>query len=342
MNEVGVYATSYKPPSSPGFVSTVAYFENKASGVPVDVGPKISDVNVDPSGRGAVVSWTTDTPATTRLDHGPTVELGQVDNDLTESTTHSVVIDFLKCGSPYFVRPQSVGPTGTTVGQIVQFTTDACTPIVSDDFSATELGDHWTVVDPVGDAVVTKTNTNVIVSLPANSSHNLFPGQNFATRLRQEGPAGNFGVEAKFESVLTSRFQMQGIVIEEDDNSYLRFEIHHDGTNVKAYVASILDDVVTVQYYGNLPVSSEHYMRVQRSGDTWTMTHSIDDLSWLPVGAPFDADLDAAYVGPYIGTTRLAPRHRLRSSVRSTISATSTPRWIPTTAGLDRTRPRRC
>ena len=96
---------------------------------------------------------------------------------------------------------------------------------------------------------------------------------------------------------------MQGIVIEEDDNSYLRFEIHHDGTNVKAYVASILDDVVTVQYYGNLPVSSEHYMRVQRSGDTWTMTHSIDDLSWLPVGAPFDANIEAAYVGPYIGTT---------------------------------------
>ena len=143
----------------------------------------------------------------------------------------------------------------------------------------------------------------MVVSLPAGSSHNLFPGQNFATRLRQEGPSGNFGVEAKFESVLTKRFQMQGIVVEQDDNSYLRFEIHHDGTKIKAYIASIINDVVTVQYYGDLPASAEHYMRVQRSGDTWTMTHSIDDLTWLPVGAPFDAEIEAAYVGPYIGTT---------------------------------------
>jgi hypothetical protein len=173
---------------------------------------------------------------------------------------------------------------------------------VSDDFSSGELGPHWTVVDPVGDAVVTVTNTNTLVSLPAGSDHNLFPGANRATRLRQAGPLGNFGVEAKFESVLTSRFQMQGIVVEQSDDTFLRFEVHHDGTRVKAYVASVLAGAVSVRHYGDLPESAEHYVRVQRSGDSWTMSHSVDGVIWTPV-VTFDAAVASTYVGPYIGTT---------------------------------------
>jgi regulation of enolase protein 1 (concanavalin A-like superfamily) len=302
VNQVGLYATTFASGSAPAFTASVDYFASAASPIPTIQGPKITGVVVDASARDATVSWQTDQPASGVLRHGPTVELASTTNGATDTTSHSISIDFLACGQRYYVRPQSATASGTTIGQIVEFVTDPCSPIVTDDFSSGQLGSHWTVFDPVGDAVVNLTNTNALVSLPAGSDHNLFVGANRAPRLRQAGPLGNFGVEAKFESVLTSRFQLQGIVVEESNDTFLRFEVHHDGSRVKAYVASVIAGTATVRHYGDLPASAEHYVRVQRSGDSWTMWHSVDAVIWSPV-VTFDAAVASTYVGPYIGNT---------------------------------------
>jgi hypothetical protein len=306
LTQVGLVATSHRSSgSSPGFDVVVDYFENRASGVPVESGPRITNVQVDPSARGAVVTWTTNTPSSTRVDHGATVLLSNTSDDTALSVTHRAVLEFLPCNAPYFARPQSTDATGTTVGAVVSFRTDACPTVASDDFSSPTPSPFWSVVDPVGDVVVNYNGRNAIVSIPSGIKHDLFPGANLATRFRQEGPVGDFGVEAKFESVLTKRYQMQGIVVEEDANSYLRFEVHQDtlnGTGVKGYVAVVLNDVVTVPFVGNLPQAPAHYLRVTRAGTTWTLRHSVDNLSWSTL-TTFNAALDSAYVGPYIGTT---------------------------------------
>ncbi len=305
LTQVGVVATSHASGTSPGFTAVVDYFESKTSGLPVETGPTISNVSVAKTSRNAVVTWTTDSPSTTRLDFGATTALGKSSSNATLTTSHSVAISYLPCGAPYFVRPESTDASGTTTNSLVSFVTDACRTIASDDFSSGSQSPFWTVFDPVGDAVVNYSSTNALVSIPAGVKHDLYPGANLATRIRQEGPVGDFGVEAKFESTLDKRYQMQGIVVEEDENSYLRFEIHQDtngGTNTKAYVAAVLDDVVTTPYYGNLPQAAAHYMRVTRVGNQWTMAHSTDNLAWTNL-VTFTASVQSAYVGPYIGTT---------------------------------------
>lgn len=301
LTQVGVFAMNHGS-TAPDFAASLDYFESKTSGELNDDAPQISNVNVDTSARRATVSWDTNVEADTRVDHGPTVDLGEITVDLTPTTQHSVTIDFLKCDTPYFVRPQSTSDVGSTIGDVVSFRTDPCPVIVSDDLSTGTLGDHWSYFDPVGDTLLSLSDTNAVVSIPEGTDHNLFAGENLAPRFRQEGPLGDFGVEAKFDSFLTNRFQMQGIVVEEDADSYLRFEIHHDGNGTRAYMAAILDDVGTTYYYDALPSSTEHYLRVVRTGNTWTMFYSTDGSVWSEL-AEMVVGIESAYVGPYLGTT---------------------------------------
>ncbi|MEM9565487.1 MAG: hypothetical protein AAGA93_22885, partial [Actinomycetota bacterium] len=302
LTEVGVLATAHAS-NSPAFLAELDYFESKSDGPINDDAPRIENVNVAVEARRAVVTWDTNVAADTVLRHGPSTELGEIDSDPTLVTQHSVAIDFLRCNTPYFIQPQSATDVGTTTGDVVTFTTGACPTVVSDDFSTGSLAPFWTLYDPVGDVVFNQSNTNIVLSVPADSEHNLFSDENQAARLRQPGPIGDFEVEAKFESVLNKRFQIQGVVIEEDEDSFIRFEIHHDGSQTRSYVIPVIDNVAAESFhYGVLPDSVEHYMRVNRTGNTWSMEHSTDGTSWTTVTS-LVVDLDSRYVGPYVGNT---------------------------------------
>ncbi len=305
LTQVGVVVNTHSNDStSPAYIAELDYFESKTSGPLNDDAPQISNVNVVTESRKAVVTWETNVPADSRLDHGPTSDISQriVIPDLV--TEHSVTIDYLRCGTPYFVRPQSRSEVGTTIDDVVTFNTSACQTIVSDDFSGGTLAPFWELFDPVGDVGLTMSSSNAVLSVPAVSEHNLFAGENQAARLRQQGPVGDFGVEAKFESVLNKRFQTQGVVIEEDDDTFLRFEVNHDGTETRAFAIAIVDDVpsTTAIHSGPLPTSVEHYVRVTRVGNTWTMFHSTDGETFNQVTS-FVSDVASNYVGPYIGNT---------------------------------------
>ncbi|MEL6892522.1 MAG: hypothetical protein AAFP84_13045, partial [Actinomycetota bacterium] len=302
LTAVGIIVSNSHETSAPAWTSVVDYFESKTTGAVNDDAPQVTNVQVDASARRAVVSWDTNVPADTVLAWGPTSSATESYVDETMVTQHSVELDFLRCDAPYFFRPQSSSDIGTTTGDLVTFTTDVCPVVVSDDFSSGTLGDHWRYVDPPGDAVLNVSDTSAIISIPRDSEHNLFPEENFATRLRQEAPVSDFSVDAKFESVLSARFQMQGIVVEQDDTNYLRFEIHHNGSQVRVYLASILDDIPTTHEYVTVPGGTQQYLRVERDGNTWTTWHSTDGQTWDVIGQ-FVADLQAAYVGPYVGAT---------------------------------------
>ncbi|MFK8023548.1 MAG: chitobiase/beta-hexosaminidase C-terminal domain-containing protein [Ilumatobacter sp.] len=302
LTQAGITVSNSHEDTVPAFSAIVDYFESKTTGGLNDDAPQLSEVTVNSKARSAEITWTTNVPADTQLEWGSTASMDRFDINSDFVTEHSITIDFLRCETPYFFRPTSASDIGSTTGDAVTFTTAACPSIVSDDFSSGTLGDHWTAVDPVGDTLLTISDANAIISVPEGTDHNLFPEENFAPRLRQEAPIANFSVDAKFESVLSKKFQLQGIVVEEDDTNYLRFEIHHDGTNVRAYLASILDNEAITHEYITLPGGVEQYLRVERTGNTWTAWSSTDGVTWSQIGQ-FVADLQANYVGPYIGAT---------------------------------------
>ncbi|MEM7273342.1 MAG: LamG-like jellyroll fold domain-containing protein [Actinomycetota bacterium] len=303
--QLGVLVTTLSPNGvdpAPAYQAELVRFENLLAD-PIVVGPAITNVVVTPESHRATVTWDTDMAADSRVDYGPTVELTERVVDLTISNQHSLVIDFLECDTPYFVRPQSTTAEGLgTVGSVVSFSTAACPTVQSDDFSSQALSPFWTFFDPVGDSNLSLDGQNAIISVPVGSEHNLFVDENQAPRLRQPGPVGDFEVEAKFESVLSKGFQIQGVVIEEDADSYLRFEVNHNGSQTRFFATSILNNVASNTASGSLPTATEHYVRVGRSGNTWTMWHSTDGVTFNQLTSMV-VDLSSNYVGPYAGNT---------------------------------------
>lgn len=303
MNQMGIVTTTHGS-VAPAFAAEVDFFESRTSGTLNDDAPVLSNISVDAGQNSAVVTWDTNVLTDTRVDYGPTVNITERIVDTEPSVTHQARLEFLRCDTPYFFRAQSTSEVGSTVSDVIGFQTEPCGPVRSDDFSTGELADFWDLADPVGDVSLNLSDQNVVLSVPANSEHNLFEDENQAARLRQSGPIGDFEVEAKFETVLNKRFQLQGIVIEEDEDSFLRFEVHHDGSEFRTFATSVLNNVASNIHSGPLPDADDHYIRVNRTGNTWTMWHSSNGVDFTEIHSMV-VDLESIYVGPYIGNTSI-------------------------------------
>src|SRR5690606_5602185 len=96
--------------------------------------------------------------------------------------------------------------------------------LTSDDFNRGAIAPlPWTVHDPVGDAAVGLDGTRAILSVPAGTDHNIDKSSNRSVRLMQPTLDSDFELEVKFESLPTQKYQMEGLLIEESADRYLRF-----------------------------------------------------------------------------------------------------------------------
>jgi hypothetical protein len=277
------------------------------------VDPVISDIQVIPYSTSAVITWKTDEPSDSSVKYGLTASYGTVVDDLTVLTDHTVTLTGLKSNTLYHFAVESedqFGNVSTSTDWTFTTLAPGGTPGVdSDDFNTCTLNSIWTYTNPVADSPQTLTNTftqnaQLSIAIPAGTDHDLHnsnEGGNRAPRIMQEAANTNFELEAKFDSPITTEYQMQGILVEQDVNqNYLRFEFYSDGTNVHVtvykYVAGAYefagDDVLIPQAEG-----APAYMRVKRDeaqwifsysrdGQTWTQTHSfVHPLAVTAVGA---------------------------------------------------------
>jgi len=176
----------------------------------------------------------------------------------------------------------------------------------SDEFNSPVLDTGtWTFVDPLGDATLAMTGSQLSISLPTGTDHDTWwPGGYNVARVMQSIANEDFQIEAKFDSVVASKYQMQGIVIQEDEDSLLRIELHHDGSAVKLYVASFNNTVSNVLITKSIAVFTR-YMRVTRTGDSWVIVHSSDGSGWT-TEQPFSLNLAAQVAGLYAGNHTVA------------------------------------
>ncbi len=155
---------------------------------------------------------------------------------------------------------------------------------VSDDFSSFSLNSTlWTFVDPLGDSALSQSYGKVTLSVPAVTAHDIWTSGNQSARIVQPVADGGVSLEVKFESVPTSRFQIQGLLLEDSPGNYIRADFLHDGTSLKLFGASFIANSVTTR--GNLTIStgnSELWLRVVRVGDAFTVTWSDDGAVWQP------------------------------------------------------------
>ncbi len=199
----------------------------------------------------------------------------------------------------------------------------ACSHIVqaellSDDFNAatSETNPVWRFFDPFdtspgvdpGESKLTYDGTNALIDVPAGQTHDLWKtsAKNKAPRLLQPSQNIDFQFEVKFETAPNVTNQLQGIVIQESDNEFLRFDVFSDNSGIKLFVAYINVDTNTntTYEYTALPVSP-NYRQVIRSGDDWTFRYSDDGVTWNSVS--FSNSLTVTEVGFFAGNAGQNP-----------------------------------
>lgn len=179
-------------------------------------------------------------------------------------------------------------------------------PVVSDDFSAPGLNTNlWTLVDPRGDATVAVTgtgtqNARLSITVPAGVSHDVWVGANNAPHLLQTVQDGDFQVEVKFESALSARYQMQGILVRQNDDTFLRFDVVRDASVTRFFSASFSGGTPTVRKDSVISAGSPVYLRVTRSGNAWSGALSSDGSTWR-TAVSFTQPMTVTAIGPFAG-----------------------------------------
>jgi LmbE family N-acetylglucosaminyl deacetylase/regulation of enolase protein 1 (concanavalin A-like superfamily) len=267
---------------SPAFTAQVDYFKQI---LPDSTAPVISGVSAAGRTLDATVTWTTDEPSSSEVRYGTTTSYGAAkvaSGGLSES--HSVVVHGLACGTTYHyqVRSKDAGNNEAVSGDFT-FTTLACPGLPqNDEFNGATIDlNRWTLVDPVGDATLSATGTQAQIALPAGSQHDIWTGSDTVTRLLQPAPDDNFDMTVKYDSVVGTAYQMQGLVVQQDADDLLHVEVHYDGADTKLFAASVAGGTASmVGDIRTLPDGAPVYLRLRRSGSTWTLSYSSTGSVW--------------------------------------------------------------
>jgi regulation of enolase protein 1 (concanavalin A-like superfamily) len=180
--------------------------------------------------------------------------------------------------------------------------------LVSDEFSTASLGSHWSWFDPVADGTRLATGSHAQLSVPQGVSHDLWTGRLRAPRLLQATSDTDFEVAVKIDSPVTSAYQFQGLVVQEDADDLIRFEVHHDGGSPRLFVATITGGQASERRNVAAPAGAPYWLRVGREGDSWTFEASGDGITWSTVST-FTHDLSVSQVGVFVGNHTPAPQH---------------------------------
>jgi hypothetical protein len=271
--------------------------------------PVLSEILATAGTVSATVTWTTDELANSSVAFGPTVayENGSVD-DPALVTDHVILLSGLLPGTTYHYQVTSVDTGGNPVSSgDLSFTTVAVpSGILSDDFNhaCSVLEDAWSFVDPRGDGAIDLVGSGtqdaqVLLSVPAGTSHDLWRYGNFAPRIMRAANDTDFEIEAKFESPLLVGYQGQGLVVEAGPSDFLRFDFFNDGSNVYIFAASITGGNAGNIHQSVITPGVPLYLRVRRQGDLWTESYSYDGVIWT-TAASFTHPVSVTAIGPFV------------------------------------------
>jgi uncharacterized repeat protein (TIGR02543 family) len=271
--------------------------------------PAISNVNVTTLPNGANISWTTSEPATSRVEYGKTTnyELGFVGQTDTLKTSHAVEIRGLQPSTRYHFRvfgTDEQGNTGSTNDDT--FVTSEFGSLLSDDFNACRLDSMWTEIDPQNNTTLTMSGELLTMSFPGGNAHDWTTGG--PPRIMQLAGDNNFMVEVKFESALTAIGQMQGILVEEDADTYVRVAFERTAAGYIMFSRFVKDGVAvksaTTTFVEGSPLPT--MLRVKRTGDSFARFFYQDGQWKATSQGAYTMDMTPIQVGVFAGAAGAA------------------------------------
>ena len=284
--------------------------------------PNVSNIVAVPLANGANITWNTNEPATTRIEYGKTksYELGTVE-DATLKTSHSVQIRGLQPETLYhfIIKPSDEqGNAGTSGDQT--FTTTEFGNLLSDDFNTCALNtERWQPFIPTvpggsgNQATYSVNGEKLLLNVPAGQAHDWSAGG--PPRFMQVANNGDFAVEIRFDSQVTAVGQMQGLLVEEDANTYIRFGFEQSAAKGPLMFVRFIKNGVTVKdatrEFGLLtpPLTTPPpLMKITRAGDTWTWYWKASEAAtkWERANPPYDFAMSALKVGFFAGNSGAA------------------------------------
>jgi hypothetical protein len=202
-------------------------------------------------------------------------------------------------------------PKTVTVTQSLNVMANFATavPPVSDDFNSCALNTNiWTFRDQVGDSRTEINGQQLRIVVPGTTDHNVWQDNNLAPRLMQQAANDDISVEVKFESQVTNRYQIQGLIFEQDENNFIRFDYYHDGATTRAYAVVFENGLPKLPAEKNTPITvtvgTDMYISVARKGNEWNAQYrSLDGIAWK-VGVKFEHEMALARVGILAGNAK--------------------------------------
>ena len=269
--------------------------------------PIIANISSTPSSVSATITWTTDETASSQVDYGTTSSYGSVISNSSLVTSHSLALNGLVCATAYQYKVTSVDASGdsSSSGNLT-FMTGTCPAggPVSDNFDAPTLNQTlWTFVNPLGDGVVTMNGSEVQITVPHGRSHDVWTAGNQSARLLQSVADVDFQVEIRFNSIPMSQAQIEGIIVQQDTQNYIRFDTYYNGVSARLFCAVFSGGNPSVKLDTPIVTTSfgpPFWLRVRRSGNTWTQSYSTDGVTYT-TGATFSQVLSVTAVGPFAG-----------------------------------------
>jgi hypothetical protein len=162
----------------------------------------------------------------------------------------------------------------------------------------------WRFINPLGDASYATNGSELLLNVPAAANHDpAYGGNNNSVRVMQTIGNYDFLVELKFDSIPALQYQFEGLLVEQDAANYLRFQIGSTGNAVVINASTIINKVQNPLIGGVVSIpngATALWIRVQRSGSTWTYTWSADGNTYNTVGS-FTQPLTISAIGPFAG-----------------------------------------
>ncbi len=264
----------------------------------------------------ATIAWDTDEPSTGLVKYGTSNAYGSEAVAGTLSFNHQIPLTGLADNSIIHYEISATDTSSNTAK-----TADAVCPalgessLVSDDFNVCAIDPaRWTYTDPqagtAGATTLQHINNTVVLSVPGGTAHDIWTGGIGAARLMQTTTNADFSIDVKFESALTQGFQLQGILVQQDNTNFIRVNFQsNDDSSVTLEGFSFANGTPYAAAHetlanGNGPM----YLRLNRNGTQWQIFYSTNGSDWIS-GGTFLYALNVSSVGFFAGNAGASPAH---------------------------------
>jgi len=303
VSAIGPFAWNYNstPANAPALTSSVDWFRNLNGAPPaVTATPTFSpgsqtftspvSVSITDSTPDAVIYYTTDGST-------PTTESSQYSGPITVTTF--TTINAIAVAPGY-----SESSTGSAT---YTYTSGVTGAPVSDDFNESSLNTTlWTVSAPAG-GTASVSNGHALLNVPGGSNHDPVAGGDNSVRIMQSISNVNFNVAAKFDSQLYGNTQGQGILVQQDANTYLRIDIFSYGSQLYVEAAGVSGGTETGYIINTISITGlSMWLQVSRSGNTFTVSTSSDGVNYTSAGN-FSLSLSVSSIGPFAWNYNATP-----------------------------------